>query len=244
MAARWKRLLLERERRFPRPRLGSILLDNALITPEQLREAVARQREAQEGRIGEWLVRLGFVEEHQVALALSRQFGLPLLKLSDSDPKTPAAELIPGKVAKSSRVLAISYDEQKDSILMAVGAPVSPLSQEAVRRMLHKSVTAYLGDTAAIDTLIERWYEPEDLDLTGSPTFGSLAELREIVSSVIRASVERRAENLTLELLDGCFWARMDWAGHSEHTCCRGGVQASLGSSCVPDAQLAYASGA
>jgi hypothetical protein len=243
MASRWKRLLQERERRIPRPRLGAILLDTALITPEQLREAMARQRQEGSGRVGEWLIRLGFIEEHQVTVALSRQFGLPLLKLSDSDPKTPVATLIPGKVAKSSHVLAIGYDEQKDTIRMAVSDPASPLLQEGVRRMLNKSVTTYLGDASAIDSLIERWYEPEDIDLSGCGSFASLPELREIVSSVIGASVERRAENLQFELFEGCLWVRMDWAGRSEHMCYRGSVHAPLSAASVLQPRLAYASG-
>ncbi len=244
VTGRWKRLLEERERRIPRPRLGSILLDNALITPEQLRQAVARQRQAQQGRIGEWLIRLGFVEEHQVTVALSRQFGLPLLKLSDSDSRTPAVGLIPGKVAKCARVLAVSYDEPKNTVLLAVTAPVSPLLQEGMRRMLRTKVAAYLADVSAIDRLVERWYDPLDLDFSECGCFASLAELHEIVSGVMRASCERRAENLRVELLEGCLWVRMDWVGRSEHLCYRGSAQATLGVPCIPEARLAYASAA
>ncbi len=243
LTGRWKRLLLERERRFPRPRLGSILLDHALITPEQLQLAVARQRQTQQGRIGEWLIRLGFLEEHQVTVALSRQFGLPLLKLSEADPRPPSADLVPGRVAKCARALAVGYDDKKRSVLLAVTAPVSPFLHEGMRRMLRSDVAAYLGDVSAIDRLIEHWYDPSDLDLSDCGCFGSLPELHEIVSGVIRTSYDRRAENLQMELLEGCLWVRMDCAGRSEHVCHLGGPQAGLGVPCIPETRFAFASG-
>jgi hypothetical protein len=241
LASRWKGIQQERDRRLPRPRLGAILLNTTTITADQLKEAVGQQREAQQGKLGEWLIRLGFAEEHQVTMALSRQFGLPLLKLSDSDVRPSASTLIPGKVAKASGVLAVSYDEQNSAVRLAVTAPIYAGLQEGFRRMLGTNVIAYLGDASAIERLIELWYEPEETDLSGCGAFASLSELREIVSSVIRTSVDHRADNLQSELFEGCLWVRVDWAGRSEHACYSGTVQNAMNAACVPVPRLAYA---
>src|SRR5512138_1241283 len=71
---KWRRLQLEKGRAFPRPKLGTILMQTAYVTRDQLDQAIRLQAERQEGRIGEWLLRLGFVEEHQITAALAKQF--------------------------------------------------------------------------------------------------------------------------------------------------------------------------
>ncbi|MCS7234997.1 MAG: hypothetical protein RMM30_03350 [Armatimonadota bacterium] len=60
--------------------LGEILLRARVITPPQLEQAVAFQRQ-HGGRLGEALVRLGFATEDDVAWALSAQLGLPYVHL-------------------------------------------------------------------------------------------------------------------------------------------------------------------
>jgi hypothetical protein len=215
--ARWHRLQQERDRRIPRPRLGSILLETAQITQQQLDQAIARQREERHGRLGEWLIRMGFLEEHQVTLALSKQFGLPLLKLSDTDAPGEAARLIPGMVASRSRLLPVGYDEPHEALLVAVSRPVSFSFQEAVRRMLGKGVISYLGSESSIENLIRRWYEPHELDFPLLRSFQSLDDLLEIVNAVVESAVEHRCDNIQAVLLDSCFWVRLDVNGHSEH---------------------------
>ncbi len=53
--------------------LGLLLLSRQQLTVEQLRTALAAQKRAGRGRIGDWLLTLGFVSEQQVTAALARQ---------------------------------------------------------------------------------------------------------------------------------------------------------------------------
>jgi hypothetical protein len=60
--------------------LGLLLLSRRQLTADQLRAALAAQRTAGRGRIGEWLQALGFSSEHQVTAALARQWSCPVLR--------------------------------------------------------------------------------------------------------------------------------------------------------------------
>ena len=62
--------------RFP---LGLILLEQGAISQSALQDALHRQRQAGEGRIGEWLIRIGAATEADVASALAVQQNCPLL---------------------------------------------------------------------------------------------------------------------------------------------------------------------
>ena len=148
-------------------------MQTAFVTREQLDEAIRLQNETRQGRIGEWLLRLGFVEEHQVTAALAQQFGLPLINLGNSDANADAVRMIPGKVAKCSGLIPVGFDDSQ-TLRVAVSGPVNFNSQEAIRRMVRKGIVAYMSDQSAIDRLLERTYDPEELDLSNSTTFSSL----------------------------------------------------------------------
>lgn len=198
-----------------RPKLGSILLQTAFVTPAQLETALELQRVNREGRVGEWLLRLGFIEERQITHALSKQYGLPIIHLDKSDPKSNTIGMIPGKVALCSKLLPLRIDEEKNALCLAVSSPEYFSSQEAIRRMVGKKLIAYICDQSTVLSLIERWYEPEDLKLTGDPSYNSQGELSDIVRNILSSALIQRAENIRMELTGEFLWARLDFQGRS-----------------------------
>jgi hypothetical protein len=214
---RWRKLQMEKSRRIPRPKIGTILMQTTYLTREQLDVAISLQKQNKEGRLGEWLLRLGFVEEHQVTAALARQFGLPLINLRNSSANVDAVRMIPGKVAKSSGFLPVGFDDDGNSIRVAVRAPVDFLSQQAIQRMLQKGIRVYVGDQSMIQQLLGSWYEPEDLDLSNVPTFSSTDELIEVGNEMVTTAIDKRAEDIRAELLQDFFWVRLDYASESHH---------------------------
>jgi len=208
---------MEIDRKIPRPKLGTILMQTAFITRDQLDEAIRLQTQAREGRIGEWLQRLGFVEEHQITAALAKQYGLPLINLNIADANAEAVRMIPGKVARCSGLVPVGFNDDQMSLRVAVTAPVSFNSQEAVRRMVGKGIVPYIGDQSVIQRLLEKLYEPEELDLSDLPTFSSLEELVEVGNEAIAIAINHRAQNIRAELGQDFFWVRLDLPTESHH---------------------------
>ena len=214
---KWRRVQIEKNRKIPMPKLGTILMQTAFVTREQVEEAARRQSQAREGRIGEWLQRLGFVEEHQITAALARQYGLPLINLKNSSANAEALRMIPGKVAKCSNIIPVGFDDNQGSLRVAVTAPINFNSQQAIRRMVRKGIVAYIGDQSAIQQMLEQWYEPEDLDLSNVPTFSSLEELIHIGNTIIATAINQRAQDIQAELVQDFFWVRLDFPMESHH---------------------------
>jgi hypothetical protein len=214
---KWRRIQIEEDRKIPRPKLGTILMQTAFVTRDQVEEAAKRQSQAREGRIGEWLQRLGFAEEHQITAALARQYGLPLINLKNSSANAEALRMIPGKVAKCSSIIPVGFDDNQASLRVAVSAPVNFNSQEAIRRMVRKGIVAYIGDQSAIQQMLEQWYEPEDLDLASVPTFSSLDELIQIANQIVATAINQRARDIQAELVQDFFWVRLDFPSESHH---------------------------
>ena len=214
---KWRRLQLDRTRSIPRPKLGTILMQTAFLTREQLDQAIRLQSEKREGRIGEWLLRLGFVEEHQVSAALARQFGLPLINLKNARANRDALRMIPGKVARSSGVIPVGFGESQSALRVAVSAPVNFSAQEGIRRMVGRAIVAYLGDQSVIERLLNEWYEPEELDVSDVPVFNSLEELVKVGNEMIAVAIDGRARDVCAELIQDFFWIRLDFPSESHH---------------------------
>jgi type IV pilus assembly protein PilB len=217
LSEKWRRLQREKDPRIPRPKLGTILMQTAFITRDQLDEAIRLQNQTWEGLIGEWLQRLGFVEEHQITAALAQQYGLPLINLNHSEANTDAVRMIPGRVAKCSGLVPVGFDDGQTALRIAVTAPVNFHSQEAIRRMVRKGIVAYIGDESAIDRLLGQLYEPEDLDLSNAPSFSSREDLIEVGNEIIATAINNRAQDIRAELVQDFFWIRLDFPTQSHH---------------------------
>jgi hypothetical protein len=242
LTERWHLLLRNRRRRIPRPRLGTILLQDAHITAKQLDEAIHLQRQTQHGRLGEWLLRLGFVEERQITMALAKQYGLPLINLRDSQTRSDVTRFIPGRVAKCSGLLPVGYDDSQKSLQIAVTGPVNFSSQEAIRRMVRKGILPFIADESAIESLIEEWYEPEELDLSSAPSYSCLGDLLQIGRELLASAVDQRATNIRLELLEDFLWVRIDSRSGSRHVLCRHAMDPLPGQLPLPVSQFAAVS--
>jgi hypothetical protein len=217
LTKKWLWLQNRTENKIPRPKLGTIIMQTTFLTRDQLDEAVKLQNQAREGRLGEWLLRLGFVEERQITIALAKQYGLPFINLKNSNANENAVRMIPGKVAKSSSLVPVGFDDSQDTIRVAVSAPVDFNTQDAIRSMVHKGVLTYISDQSAIENLLESLYTPEELDLSSAPAYSSMDELIEVSREMVDLAVDQRAENIQAELLQEFFWVRLDFAAESHH---------------------------
>jgi hypothetical protein len=214
---KWRRLKVERERTIPRPKIGTILMQTAFITRDQLEEAIRMQSVTQEGRLGEWLLKLGFVDEHQITEALAKQYGLPLIDLKNPDTSTDAVRMIPGKVAKRSGLVPVGFDDDHSLLRVAVTAPVDFQSQKAIRRMVGKGLAPYIGDQSAIQHLLEQYYQPEELDLYNVRTYDSLEGLLEEGREVVASAIDNRALDIQAELIQDFFWMRLEYPEETHH---------------------------
>jgi twitching motility protein PilT len=109
--------------------LGEVLVEERLISREQLSDALSRQRET--GRpIGKILLEMGVVNEEALIEAVSRQLGMPYVDLVAFPPASNVATLVPKEVAL--RHLAVPVDLDEGALVVAM---VEPTNQAALREI-------------------------------------------------------------------------------------------------------------
>src|SRR4051812_1740672 len=88
-------------------RIGDLLLKEKRITPEQLQEVLARQRE-HGGKIGDTLVKLGYVKHEEITALLSRQYRVPSIALSQFEIDPAVIKLVPAETAHKYQIVPLS----------------------------------------------------------------------------------------------------------------------------------------
>jgi type IV pilus assembly protein PilB len=123
-----------RSRGSRRRQIEDVLVENGVITPDQLDLALASQREAPGPRrwIGRVVVELGLAAERDLAECLADMLHLDLIDLSKVVPAPDVVRLLPRAVAERIRVLVI--DRTSDGVLtVAASDPTNVLAFDDVR---------------------------------------------------------------------------------------------------------------
>lgn len=144
-----------------RIRLGDLLVQAELVTPQHIDEALARQKETGR-RLGETLIELGHISEQEVAQVLSSQLSVPWANLRHIDfsrellnlvspAQAEAWALIPvyvRRVRKGGDTLFVAMDDPLNDRALAelqatVKMPVQPMVASATE--LRSAIRAYYG---------------------------------------------------------------------------------------------------
>ncbi len=116
-----------------RKRLGDLLVEEGIVTDEQLGQALSAQKNT--GRkLGDTLIELGFLSEQQMLTFLSQQLALPLIDLSRATVDIDAVQLLSEVHARRLRALVIG--RTGDTIRVAMSDPADWFAQESLLNQL------------------------------------------------------------------------------------------------------------
>ena len=137
-------------------RLGDLLLEEKLISPEDLSRAVTQQRKSGQ-LLGATLVQLGLVAETDMLDCLHRQLGLPLVDLASLDIDESTVALIKEDVAKKYLALPIAI-EGRSNLVVAMADPLNVAAIEDLRFHSGMFIKPVLASAASLTEAIERYY--------------------------------------------------------------------------------------
>jgi MSHA biogenesis protein MshE len=140
-------------------RLGDVLIQQKLISQEQLKFVLEQQR--RNGRkLGRLLVENGFVTDEQICDGLARQFGIPYINLKFFNLQPDIALKLPETYARRHR--AIVLEERKGGFLVGVADPSDLFTFDELMRVLKQDITlAVVSETLIVPT-IDRIYRRTD----------------------------------------------------------------------------------
>ncbi|ACM60972.1 type IV pilus assembly protein PilB [Caldicellulosiruptor bescii] len=143
-----------------RKRIGDVLVEAKIITPQQLEEALKIQKQTNK-KLGEILVEKGYITEDELIEILEFQLGIPHIKLDvyPIDPK--AVEMISESIARRHTVLPVSFDED-GNLIVAMADPLNIFAMEDIEIYSGRRVRPRIAKASDIKRAIERFYGKQE----------------------------------------------------------------------------------
>ncbi len=208
-------------------RLGDILVSEGIITEKQLKESIALQAK-EGGKLGEVLIRLGYVSDEQIVIALSKQLAIPYISLT-SGKLTPTADqnletLIPHDFAIRNIVLPLSRNLNSVTVVMfdpldlmlidnlkkITGCDINPVV--STRSSILKAIKTFYGkekifreailaagEDSGVGEIKEISAEETDLSLDKLIAQAEEAPVVKLVDLLIRQAIEENASDIHIE---------------------------------------------
>jgi len=135
--------------------LGEILIKRKRVSQEQLDTALALQKK-ENGFVGEILVKLGYVDEKDIVVAVVVQCGLPYIAVNKYTIDPDIVALIPKEVAQEQRVIAL--DRIGDVLSVVMTNPLSDDKKRFLEELTKCRVATFISTKTEIEDAIARHY--------------------------------------------------------------------------------------
>jgi len=196
-------------------RLGELLVQEGLITPDQLRIALTEQKQ-QSAPIGRLLVRLGFVTEAVIRDIMARTIGQESIDLAQVLVDGDAIRLIPQDFARRHRVLPIAFDANEHILIVAITEVFNVVALDQLRATLGQNIKikTVLASEAQLEDCIDQFYghelsvdgilreiETGEIDYQSLQTGGDEYQqpIVRLVGALLVDAVKRRASDIHFE---------------------------------------------
>ena len=204
----------------PRPklRLGDVLVEQQLISADQLTQALELQR-ATGKKLGRILIEANLITEEALAHVLARQLRAPFVNLKTFPLKTELVRLLPETPARRFRALVL--EDRGDTLLVAMADPLDLFGFDELAKILKRRLAmAVVADSqlaAAYDKHYRRSDEISGLakalekDLGDAVDFGTLqasvgqegAPVVRLLQSVFEDATRAGASDVHIEPQEG-----------------------------------------
>lgn len=200
-------------------RLGDVLVQNGVITEEDLQRGLERQKGS--GRkLGETLVDEGIATEENIARALSNQFHYDMVDLQNTEIPQEILDLVPANVLKKHRAIPFEYSPDNMNVLrVAMSDPMDIGAMDDINIITNLQVEPVVATMGSVMLAIDRYYgqaevnsaleeytrekesqviEQEDMyseDVNNSP-------IVQLVKGMIDQAVRQRASDIHIEPME------------------------------------------
>ena len=213
-------------------KLGELLVRNSAISNQQLAKALEDQK-ASGGRLGESLIKLGFIKEIDLVSFLSKQYGMPSVNLTEIAILPEVIKIIPTDVAIKYQVIPVSLRDSTlivamvdpsnifaiDDIKFLTGYRIEALV--APESSMKQALDMHYGTTKGLDTLLEGMVT-EGVEYIGEEETVNISNLKEasedapvikLVNAILTDAIKKRASDIHVEPYEKSFRVRFRMDG-------------------------------
>ena len=166
-------------------RLGDVLVQQRLISQEQLQQTLELQRQTGK-KVGRLLIETGIITEELLANGLARQLRIPFVNLKTFPFRADVVRLLPESAARRFRALVL--EDKGDNLLVALGDPLDLFAFDELTRLLKRPIAIAAVPEShlalAFDRLYRRTEEISGLARALEKDLGDAVDFGELTASV------------------------------------------------------------
>jgi type IV pilus assembly protein PilB len=170
--------------------LGQILLEQGLLSEEQLNRALEEHRNTPKS-LGRVLIDLGYIRERDLVRALAEQVGLEFVDLTEYRIDAGIATLIPEGICRRYRALAIG--ERDGRLLVAMSDPANVYALDDIRTITGREVQPVVATANDVEQAIAKFSgmgdQVEALASEAVEALGQEADLADIEAAIEDAPI-------------------------------------------------------
>ena len=196
-------------------RIGELLIQQGLISPDQLGIALAEQKQGNVP-IGRLLVRLGFITEAAIRDIMARTVGQESIDLASVVADPEALKLVPQEYARRHRLLPIAYNTEDreltlattelfnivalDQLRASLGPGIEIKTQLAGEAQLEDYIDQFYGHELSVDGILQE-IETGEIDYSSLPGGGDqyTQPMVRLVNALLVDAVKRGASDIHFE---------------------------------------------
>jgi type IV pilus assembly protein PilB len=150
--------VLNVSRRMPDTHLGEVLLEEGIISPDQLEQALETQREYQTGihHLGQIMVKSGLVTPEQLNVALARKLAIPFVSIEEFEIDPHVITLIPPEIVQHYKVLPLARNN--GSLVVAMTNPFDQEAIDALRFNAKMNIEIVMASAEQIGVALSKHY--------------------------------------------------------------------------------------
>lgn len=135
--------------------MGDILIKEDVINLDQLKTAIQEQRETGK-RLGETLLNLGYIDEHQLVAYLSKQYGVPAINLDQFEISHDILKSVTRETAIKHKLIPIS--KSGSTLVVAMSDPSNIFAVDDLKFATGNNIEVVVTSERSIRNAIERFY--------------------------------------------------------------------------------------
>ncbi len=171
-----------------RKQVGQILLNQGIITREQIEEAIAEQAARGHKQLfGEIIIELGFASTDQVLEALAETYDVPYARLTPRLADAKVIELIPREFLEKHAVLPLF--KVRNTLTLALSEPSNVFLIEEVVRMTGCKVQVVVASAADVQAILGQYVNAANVFV--------IDDIIEDVSTDAFELIETKADDIT-----------------------------------------------
>ncbi len=203
-------------------RLGDLLIEQGVITENQLMQALEMQKKEHK-HLGDCLIELGALTDDDIASALELQLGIPRIELRGIKIEPDLINMFNGTMLRKYDILPVAYtDETKTAIILAMANPLDVSAQDDVSIISNCMVERRIATLGEINAVLDKYFgtgeamsaaekyskereaqlKQQEAEEAAQEAELENAPIVQLVRSIIEQAARQRASDIHIEALE------------------------------------------